>query len=352
MPTGTFRWVADRPPGPCIMRRMVGRLPRDLRLAGVAGRPARPRPAAARGRRGPGPASVAGVALLVLALRAARAFRPFDAQPQEATRAAGAGRARQRAGHVGAAPRVDGRSRGDSDRDRGQLCDPGRRGQSPPRDRGPGRRADRDRLPDNVTGHLAEAVVNVDVETLPIEATVAGTPPHRRRPIGSSTSTRRRRPERASLWPLSIIPALLGSLLLIGARVGYPIFRETFEIDVLSAPLGPGSACRPPTAAGSAPTGRELGDPGAALLLVRRGPKGNVPDRPAPGRRRRARRRTRGHRRRMDERTNRLRLHGHRVGPSPDDQGGGGRRDLPLRHPAGARSRCGTGRRRDMIGAA
>ena len=44
--------------------------------------------------------------------------------------------------------------------------------------------------PTNVTGHLAEAVVTVDVEALPIEATVAGTPP-RSSTTGSSSSTMR-----------------------------------------------------------------------------------------------------------------------------------------------------------------
>jgi hypothetical protein len=129
--------------------------------------------------------------------------------------------------------------------------------------------------PENITGRLAEAVVTIDPETLPIEATVAGTPPTivTDRILNLDAAPKG---ERASLWPLSILPVILGVTLLIGARVGYPIFRETYEIDVLSAPLGPGE--RLPAAFGGrvGPNTHDLGDPGAALLLVRRGPKGNV----------------------------------------------------------------------------
>ncbi|HEY8171287.1 MAG TPA: hypothetical protein VIH24_09365 [Candidatus Limnocylindria bacterium] len=127
----------------------------------------------------------------------------------------------------------------------------------------------------NVTGRLADAAVVVDVEMLPIEATVAGTPPvivaDQIVNLDSAPV-----PARRSLWPLSLIPLVLGAMFLIGARVGYPIFRETFEIDVLSSPLGPGE--RLPAAFGGhvGPNERNLADPGAALLLVRRGPKGNV----------------------------------------------------------------------------
>jgi hypothetical protein len=129
--------------------------------------------------------------------------------------------------------------------------------------------------PSNVTGRVTEATVLVDAETLPIEATVAGTPPT----IATNhilNLDAAPKAFRASLWPLSLLPAILGGMVLIGARVGYPIFRETFEIDVLSSPLGPGE--RLPSAFGGrvGPNERDLGDPGAALLLVRRGPKGNV----------------------------------------------------------------------------
>ena len=129
--------------------------------------------------------------------------------------------------------------------------------------------------PTNVTGHLAAAVVTVDVEELPIEATVAGTPPQVvvDRIVELDETPR---PVRASLWPFSLIPLLLGGIMLLGARVGYPIFRETYEVDVLVQPLGAGE--RLPAAFGGRVGTYEfpLDDPGAALLIVRRGPKGNV----------------------------------------------------------------------------
>jgi len=124
------------------------------------------------------------------------------------------------------------------------------------------------------SGRLVEVPVTAP-EELPIEATVAGTPPRvvpdrivELDPVATA--------ERTVLWPLSILPALLAILLLIGARVGYPIFRASKVIDVLAAPLGLGE--RLPAAFGGrvGPSIRELADPGAALLLVRRGPKGNL----------------------------------------------------------------------------
>lgn len=125
-----------------------------------------------------------------------------------------------------------------------------------------------------VTGHLAAATVNV-VEDLPLEATVFGTPP---RIVGDRVVDLdpAPKPVRVVWWPLSILPAVLGLAFLIGARAGYPLFRPTAEVDVLSAPLGPGE--RVPAAFGGriGSTIRELGDPGGALLLVRRGPKGNL----------------------------------------------------------------------------
>lgn len=125
-----------------------------------------------------------------------------------------------------------------------------------------------------VTGHLATATVVVE-EELPIEATVAGTPPQivADQLIELDTIPK---PERVVLWPISILPALLAAALLVGARVGYPIFRPATEIDVLSGPLGPGE--RLPAAYGGriGPNERELADPGGVLLLVRRGPSGNL----------------------------------------------------------------------------
>jgi len=126
----------------------------------------------------------------------------------------------------------------------------------------------------SVTGHLANAGAIVE-EELPIEATVFGTPPQvvPDRVIDLDGAAV---PERVVHWPISILPALLGATILVGARLGYPIFRPTTVIDVLTGPLGPGE--RLPAAYGGriGPTVRDLGDPGAALLLVRRGPKGNL----------------------------------------------------------------------------
>jgi len=128
--------------------------------------------------------------------------------------------------------------------------------------------------PTVITGRLVALGTSVE-EELPIEATVAGTPPQvvsdrvlELDPVSTA--------ERAVWWPLSILPALLGIVLLVGARVGYPLFRSSSVVDVLAAPLGPGE--RLPAAYGGqvGPNERDLADPGAALLLVRRGPRGNL----------------------------------------------------------------------------
>ena len=124
-----------------------------------------------------------------------------------------------------------------------------------------------------VTGHVVSAVAIV--EEVPFEATVFGTPPQvvTDRIVELDEVAK---PERATWLPLSILPLVLAVLLLIGARTGYPIFRPTTEVDVLSTPLGPGE--RLPAAWGGrlGSSKRDLGDPGAALLVVRPGPKGNV----------------------------------------------------------------------------
>lgn len=124
-----------------------------------------------------------------------------------------------------------------------------------------------------VTGHVVTAIALV--EEVPFEATVFGTPPEvvidRIVELDGVA-----KPERATWWPLSILPLVLAVPLVIGARTGYPIFRPTTEVDVLSTPLGPGE--RLPAAWGGqlGPNERDLGDPGAALFVVRPGPKGNV----------------------------------------------------------------------------
>ncbi len=123
------------------------------------------------------------------------------------------------------------------------------------------------------TGHVVSAIALVD--EVPFEATVFGTPPqvvnHLIVELDGVAKA-----ERATWWPLSILPLVLAVLLVIGARIGYPIFRPTTEVDVLSTPLGPGE--RLPAAWGGrlGSNERDLGDPGAALLVVRPGPKGNV----------------------------------------------------------------------------
>jgi hypothetical protein len=125
-----------------------------------------------------------------------------------------------------------------------------------------------------VTGRLLAVGTSVE-EELPIEATVAGTPPRivadrvlELDPLAAE--------ERAVWWPLSILPALLAIALVVGVRSGYPIFRPSKVVDVLASPLGPGE--RLPAAYGGqvGPNVRDLAEPGAALLLVRRGPRGNL----------------------------------------------------------------------------
>jgi hypothetical protein len=128
-----------------------------------------------------------------------------------------------------------------------------------------------------VTGTIGPATVAVVPiqDSLPIEATVAGTPP-RIVPDRIVELDPVAKPERAVVWPLAIPPLLLGLLLLVGSRVPYPLFRATSEVDVLVAPLGVGE--RVPAAFGGrvGPTERRLADPGAVLLLLRRGPKGEL----------------------------------------------------------------------------
>ena len=125
-----------------------------------------------------------------------------------------------------------------------------------------------------VTGRIADAPVAV-AEDLPIEATVAGTPPQviPDRLVDLDAVAK---PARVVWWPAALLPVLLAALLIIGSRVGYPIFRPTSVVDVLAAPLAPGE--RLPAAYGGRVGSNEsdLADPGAALLLVRRGPQGNL----------------------------------------------------------------------------
>lgn len=125
-----------------------------------------------------------------------------------------------------------------------------------------------------LTGILTAATVAV-TEELPISATTAGTPP-RVVPDRMVALDPIPKPVRSGLWWLAVPPVLLALLILGGVRTGYPIFRPTTEIDVLVNPLGLGE--RVPSAYGGriGPNERPLTDPGGALLLVRRGPKGSL----------------------------------------------------------------------------
>lgn len=125
-----------------------------------------------------------------------------------------------------------------------------------------------------VTGTLTPRGTSVE-EELPIEARVAGTPP-RVAPEAIVVLDAAPTATRSVLWPIAIPPILLAGLLLVGVRVGYPIFRPTFDIDVLARPLAPGE--RIPSAYGGriGPNRAELAEPAGVLLLVRRGPNGNL----------------------------------------------------------------------------
>ena len=125
-----------------------------------------------------------------------------------------------------------------------------------------------------ITGHLAGAVVAVE-EDLPLEATVFGAPPAIV-PNLVVQLDEAALPERVVLWPLSILPLLLAVVLVIGAAVGYPVFRRTSEVDVVSTPLAPGERVPAAFAGRLGSMVRELADPGAALIVVRPGPTGNV----------------------------------------------------------------------------
>lgn len=125
-----------------------------------------------------------------------------------------------------------------------------------------------------VTGHLLPALVAVK-EQLPIEATVAGAPPRvvADRLVSLDPTPY---PERAVLWPVAAAALLLAAVLAIGLRAGYPVFRPTHEVDVLSQPLAPGERL---PAAVSGRVGihiHPLEDPAEAMLLVGRGPRGGI----------------------------------------------------------------------------
>lgn len=138
-----------------------------------------------------------------------------------------------------------------------------------------------------VTGHLQGAIVEVDtrgqgtalrvdaeeVGLVPQEATVAGTSP---RVIGNLIVVLDPQPlpERGVLWPLVLVPWGLAGALGIGLRVGYPVFRVTREVDVLTRPMAPGERI-PAAVAGRVGERRyALHEPADAMLLCHIGPYG------------------------------------------------------------------------------
>ena len=125
-----------------------------------------------------------------------------------------------------------------------------------------------------VTGRLVERGVSVE-EELPIEATVFGTPP-RIVPDRVVVLDEIAAAPRSVPWLLAIVPILLAAILVIGSRVGYPLFRPASDIDVLASPLSPGE--RIPSAYGGriGPNSANLAEPAGVLLLVRRGTGGNL----------------------------------------------------------------------------
>ena len=126
----------------------------------------------------------------------------------------------------------------------------------------------------SISGHLAGAIVAVE-EDLPLEATVFGAPPAIVPNLLVQLDAAAM-PERIVLWPLSILPVLLAVVLVIGAAAGYPVFRRTSEVDVVSSPLAPGERVPAAFAGRLGPEVRQLADPGALLIVVRPGPAGNV----------------------------------------------------------------------------
>ena len=121
-----------------------------------------------------------------------------------------------------------------------------------------------------ITGHLTGAIVAVE-EDLPLEATVFGAPPaivpHLIVQLDPAAL-----PERTTWWPLSILPVLLAVALIVGAWAGYPVFRPTSEVDVVSSPLAPGERVPAAFAGRLGGSVRDLSDPGALLIVVRPGP--------------------------------------------------------------------------------
>lgn len=123
-----------------------------------------------------------------------------------------------------------------------------------------------------VTGHLAGATVEV-TEELPIDATVAGTPPRVVNNLIIELDAEPL-PERGVVWPLVLVPWALAGALGIGLSVGYPVFRPTREVDVLARPMAPGERIPAAVAGRIGERSYAMHEPANALLLCRRGAYG------------------------------------------------------------------------------
>lgn len=126
-----------------------------------------------------------------------------------------------------------------------------------------------------VTGHLEGALVTLEPEEIPLDATVFGAPPDVVANLIVAADTAAKS-ARATWWPLSILPLLLAVALVIGAGRPYPLFRPTREVDVLTTPLAPGERLAAVWGGRLGSNERELADPGAVLFVVRPGQMGNV----------------------------------------------------------------------------
>ncbi len=81
-------------------------------------------------------------------------------------------------------------------------------------------------------------------------------------------------PQAGIVWPLVLLALLLAGILFVGNRVGYPLYEETREVDILAKPLAPGERL-PVVIGGKVGEHRvPLHDPVEGLLLVSAGTRG------------------------------------------------------------------------------
>jgi hypothetical protein len=125
-----------------------------------------------------------------------------------------------------------------------------------------------------VTGHAALAAVTV-AEELPIEATVAGSPP-RIVPDRVVVLDAVPHPEQGLLWPITLVAGLPALVLGIGARAGYPVFRPAREVDVLARPIGAGERVPAAVAGRIGAVTYRLVDPAEAILLAEHEQRGST----------------------------------------------------------------------------